>query len=239
MIKIDNLTKRYGKTIAVDNLCLHIRKNECVALLGLNGAGKSTTIGVLCSLLKKDGGKITVGGYDLDENENKVKQIVNLSPQETAVAAHLTVKENLQLIAELYGLDNAAERAEQAISAFSLTKKANAYAKTLSGGQKRRLSIAMAMITHPEVLVLDEPTLGLDVRARKELWALIENFKSSTTILLTTHYLEEAVALADRIAVMNTGKLVAFGTQEEILAQTGHNSFEDAFLELAGGEEDA
>lgn len=236
MIRIENLVKKFGSFTAVDNLCLEIPSNKIFALLGLNGAGKSTTINILCSLLTKTSGKVFVDDYDLDKDASKIKKIVNLSPQDTAVANNLTVEENLDLIATLYAVENKKEKIEKIISQFGLTSKAKARAKTLSGGQKRRLSLAMAFITSPKILILDEPTLGLDIKSRKELWKIIEEIKSKATIILTTHYLEEAQSLADQIAIMANGKLKALGTVEEILQKTNQTNFEDAFLMLAGGE---
>lgn len=235
MISIQNLVKKYGKFVAVDGLSVEIADNETFALLGLNGAGKSTTINVICSLTNKTEGKVLINGLDVDKNAKEIKQIVALSPQESAVANNLTVKENLQLIADLYGIEQ--NSVQNAIDTFRLEGKADSLAKNLSGGQKRRLSIAMALITNPQVLILDEPTLGLDVKSRRELWDIICRYKSKATIILTTHYLEEAVALADKIGIMRKGKLVALGTADEIIAQTGKDNFEDAFLAVAGGDD--
>lgn len=238
MIKIENLSKKYGVLTAVDGLTLNINKGETFALLGLNGAGKSTTINILCSLIRKDSGIVSVGGYDLDKENEKVKSVINLSPQETAVALNLTVQENLDFICGLYGVEDAEDKCNEIIERFSLSNKVNSLAKNLSGGQKRRLSLAMAVITEPKVLILDEPTLGLDVKSRNELWKIIRELKGEVTVLITTHYLEEAVNLADRIGVMSNGKLVIDGTAQEIIAKSGKQNFEDAFLSLCGGNDD-
>ncbi len=238
MIKIEKLYKKYGALTAVDGLTLNINKGETFAFLGLNGAGKSTTINILCSLIRKDSGIVSVGGYDLDKENEKVKSIINLSPQETAVALNLTVRENLDFICGLYGVKDAENKRNEIIERFSLRNKINSLAKNLSGGQKRRLSLAMAVITEPKVLILDEPTLGLDVKSRNELWKIIRELKGEVTILMTTHYLEEAVNLADRIGVMSNGKLVIDGTAEEIIAKSGKQNFEEAFLSLCGGNDD-
>lgn len=235
MINITNLKKCYGKYTAVDGLSLEIRDNETFGLLGLNGAGKSTTINVLCSLINKTSGKIEVNGMDLDTDSDKIKQILAVSPQETAVANNLTVKENLQLIADLYEIKDTTA-VDKMIEKFNLAEKQSCRAKTLSGGQKRRLSLAMSLITNPKILILDEPTLGLDIKARKDLWNIITEYKQKSTVILTTHYLEEAVALCDRIGIMNKGHLVALGTADEIVSQTKAQNFEEAFLLLAGGE---
>ena len=241
MIEIQNLTKSFGKLQAVKGLTLTVNGGEIFALLGLNGAGKSTTIKILCSLLKKDGGKVFINGFDLDKNGNEIKRLISLSPQETAVALNLTVEENLRFIADLYDVkdDNAVDTM---IEKFTLESKRKVIAKKLSGGQQRRLSLAMAFIVKPKILILDEPTLGLDVKVRRDLWRLIREFaeSSNSTVLLTTHYLEEAEHLASRIGIMKSGELVALGTAEEIVKKAGANNFEDAFLNLAGssGEED-
>lgn len=238
MIEIQNLTKSFGSVQAVKGLSLTIKDGEIFALLGLNGAGKSTTIKMLCTLLKKDGGKVFVNGLDLDGHETEIKRLISLSPQETAVALNLTVKENLELVAALYDIDDE-NAADIMIDKFSLSAKRNTLAKKLSGGQQRRLSLAMAFIVKPKILILDEPTLGLDVRARRELWGLIKEFSANSTVLFTTHYLEEAENFATRIGIMNGGELSAVGTAAEITAKACADNFEDAFLTLAGnsGEE--
>lgn len=241
MIDVQNLTKNFGTLKAVNGLTLKVEDGEIFALLGLNGAGKSTTIKILCSLLKKDGGKVLINGLDLDKDDGAIKRLISLSPQETAVAPNLTVEENLKLIAELYGVTDQAA-VDGMIAKFTLESKRKVLAKRLSGGQQRRLSLAMAFIVEPKILILDEPTLGLDVKVRRDLWRLIREFKenSGSTVLLTTHYLEEAESLSDRIGIMRNGELVALGTAKEITAQTGADNFEDAFLSLAGSsvEED-
>jgi len=238
MIKIKNLVKTYGKIRAVDDLSLTINEGEIFALLGLNGAGKSTTIKVLCLLTQKTGGKLDIAGLDLDEKGNEIKKIINLSPQETAVANNLTVRENLELICDLYGINNVGDAVDKYLKTLDLESKEKCRARSLSGGQKRRLSLAMALITEPKILILDEPTLGLDVKSRKELWRIISECKGKTTVVLTTHYLEEAERLADRIGVMRKGKLVALGSAKEIVDSVGATDFENAFLVLAGGEDE-
>ena len=237
-IRIEHLVKKYGKFIEVDDLSVEIYDNEIFALLGLNGAGKSTTINVLSALITKTSGQVCVHGYDLDKNAKEIKKIVCVSPQETAVANNLSVYENLELIATLYEVADKEKAVDAMIEKFRLREKQNAKAKTLSGGQKRRLSLAMALIVGPKILILDEPTLGLDVTARKGLWKIISGYKDKMTILLTTHYLEEAENLADRIGVMKKGKLVACGTKEEIVKTADAENFEEAFIRLAGGEDE-
>lgn len=238
MIKIKNLTKNFQTVKAVDNLSLEIFEGETFALLGLNGAGKSTTINILSGLLQKTSGQIQIKNLDLDKDIAKIKQIINLSPQETAIANNLTVKENLEFIANLYKVPNLIDKTNQMLETFDLLQKENTLAKKLSGGQKRKLSIAMALITEPQILILDEPTLGLDIKSRKALWKIISSLKGKTTIILTTHYLEEAETLSDRIGIMTNGKLVALGTKEEIISKSQKPNFEDAFLHFAGGEDE-
>ena len=236
-IEIRSLTKRFGDRIAVNDLNLAVRKGEVLSLLGVNGAGKTTTIRVLSGLIPADAGDVRVMNHPAGSGE--AKSAIGISPQETAVAANLTARENLELMARIHGMNPAEARraAEEQIAALSLSEIADRRAKKLSGGWQRRLSIAMAMISRPEVLILDEPTLGLDVLARRELWTLIRSLHGKTTLLLTTHYLEEAEALSDRIAVMAEGKLRALGAPEELKKLTGAATFEDAFVALCGKED--
>lgn len=235
-IEAKGLTKRYGKKTAVDNLDLTIERGELFALLGVNGAGKSTTIKMLSCLLRPTAGDAALLGFSICREPQKAKKLLNLSPQETAVAPNLTTRENLELMAGIYGesAQGAKEKAQRMIDSLGLSQVEAQRAKTLSGGWQRRLSIAMALISEPKVLFLDEPTLGLDVLARRELWAAIEGLRGKVTIVLTTHYMEEAEHLADRIGVMSAGRLAAVGTAKELMARTGTSSFEDAFVALAG-----
>lgn len=234
-IQTSNLTKKYNGKTVVDNLNLSIGQGELFALLGVNGAGKSTTIKMLSCLAKPTSGDAVILGNSIVSNPEKVKEIINVSPQETAVAPNLTVQENLELIAGIYGNDRKESRkkAEDTIESFGLSEIAKSKAKTLSGGWQRRLSIAMALISQPKVLFLDEPTLALDVIARRELWNVITKLKGKITIILTTHYMEEAESLSDRIGIMSKGKLKAIGTADELKAQTNEAKFEDAFIDLA------
>lgn len=238
-IQTKNLTKRFEEKIAVDSLNLSIEQGELFTLLGVNGAGKTTMIKMLTCLSIPTTGDATILGNSIVSNPYAVKEQINVSPQETAVAPNLSVKENLELIAQIYGFHKTMVdiKVEEMLHTFSLTEVSKMKAKTLSGGMQRRLSIAMALITDPKILFLDEPTLGLDVIARRELWSAIEKLKGSMTIILTTHYMEEAEALSDRIGTMAKGKLKAVGTVAELMESTNTKSLEDAFVSLAAIEE--
>jgi ABC-2 type transport system ATP-binding protein len=237
-IQTIDLTKKFKKRTAVDSLNLSIEKGELFALLGLNGAGKTTTIKMLCCLLSPTSGDAVLLGDSILEQPAVVKQKINISPQETAVAPNLSVKENLELIARIYGSDksDAHSKADEIMKSFGLSNRSKDKAKTLSGGLQRRLSIAMALISNPEIAFLDEPTLGLDVVARRELWNVMKGLKGKITMVLTTHYLEEAEALSDRIGIIHNGRLKALGTAEQLKQETGKTSIEDAFLALTGTE---
>lgn len=234
-IETRDLVKEYGDRRAVDGLKLEVRQGELYALLGVNGAGKTTAIRMLSGITAPDGGDAVLMGHSVRTELEAVKRITNLSPQESAVAPRLTVRENLELIAEIYGLRSreARARAERSMEEFGLAQVAKQRAGTLSGGWQRRLSISMALITDPQVLFLDEPTLGLDVLARRELWELVRSLHGRVTILLTTHYMEEAEALSDRVGVLQAGRLRAVGTPGELIERAGTRSFEEAFVALA------
>ena len=238
-IEIKDLSKQYKDTLAVDGLELTVEEGELMALLGVNGAGKTTTIKMLSCLTQPTAGDALLMGHSVVHSPQQVKELINVSPQETAVARNLTVRENLELISRVYGASQAQSKAKarELLETFSLMEKASARAKTLSGGMQRRLSIAMALISQPRILFLDEPTLGLDVLARRELWKAIERLKGGITVILTTHYMEEAEALSDRVAVMEKGRLKALGTPQELMALTGAKTFEDAFVALASESE--
>ena len=237
-IKTVNLTKKYKSVTAVDNLNLEIRQGELFSLLGVNGAGKSTTIKMLSCLASPSSGDAEVNGYSVIHNSNEVKRIIGVSPQESAVAPNLSVKENLELICGIHGFSK--EKTHKKISelskTFNLDSVLNKRAGKLSGGFMRRVSIAMALISEPQILFLDEPTLGLDVLARHELWNTISALKGKITVILTTHYMEEAEALSDRIGIMKDGHLLAVGTAAELKAKTKANSFENAFVSIVKGD---
>ncbi|MDE6420149.1 MAG: ABC transporter ATP-binding protein [Lachnospiraceae bacterium] len=237
-VEIKEMGNDFGTKRAVDHISLSIEKGELFALLGVNGAGKTTTIRMLTGLSRPTGGDAYVMGRSITGALSEVKKNSNLSPQETAVAPNLTVRENLQLMARIYGASkaDASTRTDALISQCGMTEIAGKKAKLLSGGWQRRLSIAMALITQPQILYLDEPTLGLDVLARRELWKVIESLKGSVTIVLTTHYMEEVEALSDHVAVMMTGSVKAYGTVEELKAETGKDTLEEAFIAIADQE---
>lgn len=233
-IETINLMKKYKDNIAVNNLNLKIKEGELFSLLGVNGAGKTTTIKMLSCLIKPSSGDAILLGDSIVNNPLKVKEKINVSPQETAIAPNLTVKENLETIAMIYGSTKkeAEKKAENMIERFELAEIRKSKAKTLSGGYQRRLSIAMALISDPKILFLDEPTLGLDVIARRELWDIIIKLKGIVTIILTTHYLEEAEAISDRIGIMANGNLKAIGTVNELILKENTSNFEDAFIKI-------
>ncbi len=233
-IKVVNLTKKYKDKTAVNGIDFTVREGECLALLGVNGAGKTTTIRMLSCLSAPTEGEAEILGYSVRTQKDQVKKLVGISTQDTAVAENLTVEENLSFMAALY-LDRAQVKArvETVIDMFHLNDVRGKRAKTLSGGWKRKLSIAMAIIGEPKVLFLDEPTLGLDVLARRELWKEIEALKTKITIILTTHYMEEAESLADQIAVMMDGEIRAQGTLKELETLTGQSGLENVFVKIA------
>ena len=236
-IKATALTKRYGTKTALDGLNLTVQDGELFALLGVNGAGKTTAIKLLSCLMHPTCGTATIYGYDILTQSHEARSLLATSPQETAVAPNLTTRENLELMAGIYGAGKkeAADKATEMIESFNLSSIEKMKAKKLSGGWQRRLSIAMALISQPKLLFLDEPTLGLDVLARRELWSIIRQLKGKTTIILTTHNLEEAETLSDRIGILSAGKLAALGTAQELMQTSGTTTFEDAFITLAGG----
>ncbi len=233
-IEIRELTKQYKDVTAVDRLKLDIRAGELFSLLGVNGAGKTTTIKMLSCLTRPSSGDALLNGKSILHDSTAVKSIIAVSPQETAVAPQLSTKENLELMARIHGMSKgeAGEKCTELSRRLGLNTVLNKKAGKLSGGWQRRLNIAMALISEPEILFLDEPTLGLDVLARSELWDLIKGFKGKITVILTTHYMEEAEALSDRIGIMKAGRLIAVGTPEEIKVRTGTDRFEEAFIRL-------
>ena len=237
-IKTFVLSKRYGDVTAADRVSLEISRGELFALLGVNGAGKTTMIKMLTGLTAPSSGEAYVGGHCIKTEMDAVKALIGVSPQETAVAPNLSVEENLMFLCRIHGFSKAAakERTEELKRKFSLDTVFHRKAGTLSGGWQRRLSIAMALVNNPRVLFLDEPTLGLDVIARHELWDVIRALKGNTTVILTTHYMEEAEALSDRIGIMKNGRLLGVGTAQALKQKAGTDRFEEAFVAIVKEE---
>ena len=233
-IKTKDLVKRYKDLTAVDKLNLEIQQGELFSLLGVNGAGKTTVIKMLSCLTRPTAGDALVGGHSVKKEPEQVKRIIGVSPQETAVAPNLSVEENLQLMCGIHGFskEKTREKVRELTEQFSLETVMKRKAGKLSGGWQRRVSIAMALISEPQILFLDEPTLGLDVIARHELWDAIRALKGKVTIILTTHYMEEAQALSHRIGIMKDGRLLAVGTAEELMDKAGVDDFETAFVTI-------
>ena len=233
-IETTAITKRYGKLTALDRLDLQVHRGELFSLLGVNGAGKTTAIKLLTCLSKPTEGDARVGGHSITKEPDRVKAIIGVSPQETAVAPNLSVEENLALICGIHGFskEKTARRIGELSAQFSLENVLKRKAGKLSGGWQRRVSIAMALISQPQILFLDEPTLGLDVLARHELWDIIQALKGQVTIILTTHYMEEAQALSDRIGILKDGHLLAVGTAAELMDRAGTGDFETAFVSI-------
>ncbi len=227
------LTKKFKDKVAVNEIDLKIKQGELFALLGVNGAGKTTTIKMLSGLILPTSGDIVIDNMNMKKDIFKIKEILNISPQETAIAPNLTVKENLEFMAGVYRIKDKGNKINELIKQFKLDEILTKRAKTLSGGWQRKVSIAISLINDPKILFLDEPTLGLDVIARKELWKIIEGLKGKITIILTTHYMEEAESLSDRIGIMANGNLVDIGTSKELIRKTKTKNFEDAFVSIA------
>lgn len=235
IINIEEVCKDYKNKKALDKVSLEIKEGELFGLLGVNGAGKTTLIKILCGLTKKSSGEVVLGGFNLDSDMDKIKQIIDISPQETSVANNLTVRENLEFFANIYNKENKSI-VDNIVEVFNLEEVLDQRAKTLSGGYKRKLSVAIALISEPKILFLDEPTLGLDVFARRELWKIITKLKGKITIVLTSHYLEEIEHLCDRVAILAKGKILKVGTIAELKKITKKANFEDAFIELVEKE---
>lgn len=237
IIETSNLIKKYKDKIAVSNLNLKIKEGELFALLGTNGAGKTTTIKMLSTLILPTNGTVKINGLDIIKDKQSIRKFLNVSPQETAIAPNLSVLENLEFMAGVYGIKEKSKKIQELVKMFNLESVLKQKAKTLSGGWQRKLSIAISLINDPKILFLDEPTLGLDVIARKELWQVIEKLKGQVTIILTTHYMEEAETLSDRVGIIANGNLVLTGTSEELIKKTNTKNFEDAFVKIATGGE--
>lgn len=237
-IELTNIVKKYKDKTVVNNINLNIKEGELFSLLGTNGAGKTTTIKMISTLIKQNSGTIKVLGYDTIKDYKIIRNKINVSPQETAVAMNLTVYENLDFMANVYQIENKKDKIDNLIKTFKLEEVLKQKAKTLSGGYMRKLSIAISLINDPKILFLDEPTLGLDVLSRKELWNTINTLKGKITIILTTHYMEEAESLSDRVAIMNKGNIIEIGTPKELISKTKTKNMEDAFVCLITGGKD-
>lgn len=237
-IKTQDLRKEYKDTVAVEGLNLTVKEGELFSLLGVNGAGKTTTIKMLSCLTTPTNGNAYLNGESILTDKANVKRMIAVSPQQTAIVPNLTVKENLKLICGVYGFskEKTKNKVEELLKEFDLEKIEKKKAGKLSGGWQRRLSIAMALISEPKILFLDEPTLGLDVIARSELWDVISSLKGKITIILTTHYMQEAETLSDRVGIMKEGKLIFCGSVPEIIGTTKADTFEKAFVSIVKGE---
>ena len=238
IIKTETLTKRYGILTAVDSLDLTVENGEFFALLGVNGAGKTTTIRMLSGLTRPTSGDAFLAGHSIVSYRAAVHRVIGVSPQETAIAPNLTVRENILLMCGVYeiGRDRAVRVSDELSERLGLDEVMNRKAGRLSGGWQRRLSIAMALVSEPKILFLDEPTLGLDVIARSELWDVLRALKGRITVILTTHYMEEAEVLSDRVGIMRDGHLLTVGTPADICRTAGKERFEDAFVAIVKGE---
>ncbi len=234
-IETKKLTKKFKDKTAVNGINLQINEGELFALLGTNGAGKTTTIKMLTGLIMPTSGEILINNMNIQKDTIKIKNILNISPQETAIAPNLSVKENLEFMAGVYQIKDKKNKISELVELFKLDEVLDKKAKTLSGGWQRKVSIAISLINDPKILFLDEPTLGLDVIARKELWNVINKLKGKITIILTTHYMEEAEQLSDRIGIMSNGNLVDIGTSNELIKKTNTKSIEDAFVKIVTG----
>lgn len=236
-IVIKDLVKSFGEVTAVNGLDLEIRKGEMFGFLGPNGAGKSTTINILCGLLLPSSGTVRYGDYDIKKDMGKIKERIGVCPQESAAFKFLSGRENLELFGTLHGLDKKVvkERADKLIEQANLGDAAGRKAKGYSGGMMRQLNLMMALISHPEIVFLDEPTVGMDARARRTTWEYIGSLKEQgKTVILTTHYIEEAQALSDRVGIIDYGQLIALGTSEELMEEHQAKDLEEVFLKITG-----
>ncbi|MCX6719884.1 MAG: ATP-binding cassette domain-containing protein [Candidatus Staskawiczbacteria bacterium] len=238
IIEIKNLVKKFKDFTAVDNIILEVKKGEIFAFLGPNGAGKTTTIRMLTTLLNPDGGSISVNGFKTVENKSEVRKSFGIVFQDPSLDNELTAFENLEFHGIMYDVPKKIrrERIDQLLKFVGLEDRRNDFVKNFSGGMKRRLEIARGLIHHPKILFLDEPTIGLDPQTRNHLWEYMKklNKEEGMTVFLTTHYMEEAENMADTIAIIDLGKIIAKGTSEDLKKQTNEDSLEKAFLQLTG-----
>jgi ABC-2 type transport system ATP-binding protein len=237
IIAIDSLDKSYGDVTAVNDLTLDIRKGELFGLLGPNGAGKTTTISVLCGLLAPTAGSTRIGGLDIETDMPTIKQHIGVCPQEAAVYGFLTGRENIELFGTLHGMSRreVKERAEDLLRDADFGDAAKRRAKGYSGGMTRQLNLLMALVSDPDIIFLDEPTVGMDARARRRTWDYIASLKAwGKTVILTTHYIEEAESLSDRVGIIDYGELIDLGTPEELMAKHEAKDLEEVFLKITG-----
>lgn len=236
-IKLQNLSKRFEDKTALENLCLQVQKGELFGLLGPNGAGKTTTINILCGLVKPTSGLATVCGYDVQKEIGKIKELIGVCTQETAVYPYLTGAENVELFGNLYAIDKKMlkERSRVLLTTMGLDEDAKRKAAKYSGGMKRRLSLALALIHDPSVIFLDEPTVAMDPQSRRAVWDFIRFQKNQgKTVILTTHSMEEAEELCDRVGIIDNGKLIALGAPKELVAKNQVKNLEELFIKLTG-----
>jgi len=236
-IIIENLTKKFEDLTAVDDLSLTISKGELFGLLGPNGAGKTTTINVLCGLLQPTSGSVTVGGYDVTRNPKKVKALIGVCPQDTAVFPYLTGKENVEFFGNLHLLSREAlaQNVISLLEKMGLSEDADRRVQKYSGGMRRRVNLAMALVSNPEIAFLDEPTVAMDPQSRRAVWDFIKGLKKEgKTVILTTHYMEEAEELCDRVGIIDYGNLIALGSPRQLKKDHGAKNLEDVFIGLTG-----
>ena len=236
-ILMENLVKKYEDATALDGISLQIEKGELFGLLGPNGAGKTTIINILCGLVKPTSGSATVCGYDVQEQTNKVKDLIGVCLQETAVYPYLTGAENIDLFGNLYTMnkDTLKARRDMLLQKMGLEEEAKRKVSKYSGGMKRRLSLILALIQDPNVAFLDEPTVAMDPQSRHAVWDFVKELKKQDkTIILTTHYMEEAEELCDRVGIIDHGKLIALGTPKDLVSEAGVKNLEEVFIKLTG-----
>jgi len=236
-IVIKDLVKDFGDVKAVNGLTLDIRKGELFGLLGPNGAGKTTTISILCGLLAPSAGTAHIGGLDVTKDISRIKERIGVCPQEAAVFKFLTGKENIELFGNLHSMDKQVlrERSTDLLSQANFSEAAGRKAKGYSGGMLRQLNLLMAMISDPEIVFLDEPTVGMDARVRRRTWEYIASLKDQDkTIVLTTHYIEEAESLSDRVGIIDYGELIDLGTPEGLMRKHESKDLEEVFLKITG-----
>ncbi|MBS7648243.1 MAG: ATP-binding cassette domain-containing protein [Candidatus Bathyarchaeia archaeon] len=236
-ILTDNVTKRFEDVVAVDHVSLYVEKGELFGLLGPNGAGKTTTINILSGLLKPTSGYAIVGGYNVQKENAKVREVIGVCPQETAIYPYLTGAENIELFGNLYALDKntLSKRKDMLLERMELTQDAKRRVEKYSGGMKRRLSLILALIHDPQIVFLDEPTIGMDPQSRRAVWDFMRELKNEgKTIFLTTHYMEEAEELCDRVGIIDHGKIIALDTPGELISKNKVKNLEEVFIKFTG-----